>query len=65
MDIQEIKATAKNLIASDNGENVEYARGICEFIADLDGHEDKDHAERAIEIAKELNVSEEYYTQFY
>ena len=54
---------AKGLV--DDGENTEYTRGICELIADLAGHEGKDHADRAIEIAKELGVSQENIDKFY
>jgi hypothetical protein len=54
--IDKIKKIAKNLI--DDGTNVEYVRGICELIADIDGKEETPHADRAIEIAKELGLSE-------
>lgn len=54
--IIELKQIAKLLI--DDGTNLEYIRGICELIADADGVEDMDHAERAKEIAQELGLSE-------
>ena len=45
---------AKSLV--DDGENIEYTRGICELIADLDGIHDVPHAERSEQIAEELGL---------
>ncbi len=50
--IEYIKNLAKPLV--DDGENLEYTRGICELIADLDGVEDMYHADRSEEIRQEL-----------
>ena len=50
--IEYIKTLAKPLI--DDGENIEYTRGICELIADLDGIEDVFHEERSEQIKDEL-----------
>jgi len=50
--IKDLKWTAKLLI--DDGSNEEYTRGICELIADMDGHTDVFHADRTEEIKKEL-----------
>ena len=55
--IEKLKATAKDLL--DDGSNIEYTRGICELLADVDGIEDMPHAERALQIAIELNLA--YY----
>jgi hypothetical protein len=54
--IDVIKNLAKSLI--DDGTNVEYCRGICELIADCDGITDVEHADRSIQIAQELGLSE-------
>lgn len=50
--IEHIKELAKLLI--DDGSNLEYTRGICELIADIDGRPTMDHEDRAEEIRKEL-----------
>ena len=50
--IEYIKEIAKPLI--DDGENIEYTRGICELIADLDGVEDVFNDERSEQIKDEL-----------
>jgi hypothetical protein len=47
-----IKHLAKPLI--DDGENVEYTRGVCELIADLDPKADVYHEDRSDEIKQEL-----------
>jgi hypothetical protein len=56
MKVDKLKSIAKELI--DDGTNTEYVRGICELIADIDGREDVAHAERSIEIAQEIGMSE-------
>lgn len=38
----------------DDGENVEYTRGICELIAEIDAVTDVDHGERSEEIRHEI-----------
>lgn len=58
-----VKTLGKSLI--DDGENIEYTRGVCELIADLDGVEDVGHAERTLQIAEELGVTEENRNKFY
>jgi len=50
--INYIKELAKPLI--DDGENIEYTRGICELIADIDGKEDISHEDRSEEIKHEI-----------
>lgn len=47
-----LKNIAKMLV--DDGENVEYTRGICELIAEIDGIEDIPTDERAEQIRQEL-----------
>ena len=50
--IEYIKKIAIPLI--DDGSNVEYTRGVCELIADIDGKEDVFHEERTEDIRNEL-----------
>lgn len=52
-----IKNLAKPLI--DDGENVEYTRGICELIADLDPKADISHEDRSDEVKNEILLNEE------
>jgi hypothetical protein len=63
VNIDTLKKVAKDLI--DDGTNVEYVRGICELIADIDGLADVEHAERAMQIAVELGMSEHAAKQMY
>jgi hypothetical protein len=63
INIDTLKKVAKDLI--DDGTNVEYVRGICELIADVDGLIDVDHAERAMQIAVELGMSEHAANSLY
>lgn len=56
--VNQIKQYAKELIISNEVPNelgLEYNRGICELIADLDGIRDVPHEDRATQIAIELN----------
>ena len=50
---------AKSLV--DDGENIEYTRGICELIADLDGIHNVPHVERSEQIAEELGLKVSLY----
>lgn len=50
--IETIKSFASILV--DDGSNEEYTRGICELIAEFDGRENVDHADRADEIRNEI-----------
>ena len=52
--VDRLKELAKMLV--DDGINVEYTRGICELIADVDGIEDVGHGERSQQIANELGA---------
>lgn len=63
MNIEKIKEVAKNLIL--HSDNVEYVRGICELIADLDGVVDVHHADRTLQIADELEVKVFVIRQMY
>jgi hypothetical protein len=58
-----IKHTAKQLIG--DSDNIEYIRGICELIADIDAKLDMDCSERAIEIAKELGIQSTIISKIY
>jgi len=52
INVEKLKELAKPLIGY--GENIEYARGICELIADVDGREDVSHSVRARVIQCDL-----------
>lgn len=56
--IEEIKKAAEILV---DNHNIEYSRGVCELIADLDEEPDVEHGERAQQISKELGLSIEMY----
>jgi hypothetical protein len=47
-----IKELAKLLV--DDGSNLEYTRGICELIADIDSRLDVGHYERSEEVRLEI-----------
>lgn len=59
INIQKIKIFAKTLI--EDSDNIEYARGICELIAEIDGIPEVENAERASQIAIELNYKYNIY----
>lgn len=52
--IETLKDRARELLQ--DGAASEYARGICELIAEVDGLPEVDHGERAVQIGQELNV---------
>ncbi|MCA6367641.1 MAG: hypothetical protein IM631_12900 [Cytophagales bacterium] len=54
VNIETLKDIARNLLQ--DGANTEYARGICELIADVDGLPEVDHGVRSVQIGEELNV---------
>jgi hypothetical protein len=60
--IVKLKQIASQLV---DNENVEYTRGICELIADCDGVEGIDHADRAMQIGIQLGLSENTVNKFY
>lgn len=53
---------AKLLI--DDGTNVEYARGVLEIITSF-VKSDSDHAEKAIELAKQIGLSQSVINKMY
>lgn len=63
VDIDRLKTIAADLV--EDGINIEYTRGICELIAEVDGIEDVSHGERACQIAKEIGVERQYRDQLY
>lgn len=49
----------------EDGINIEYTRGICELIAEVDGITDMPVGERACQIAKEIGVEPKYLDELY
>ncbi len=58
--IKQIKQSAMMLIDGDVS-NLEYVRGICELIAEIDGVEDVPSGDRATQISKELKLTVNLY----
>lgn len=58
--IEEIK------ILVDDGSNIEYTRGVLEIITSfMKGDDDMCHADKVIELAKEININEKVILKLY
>ena len=58
--IQEIK------ILVDKGENTEYTRGVLEIVTSfMKGDDDMCHADKVIQLSKEIGISNEVISKFY
>lgn len=62
--LQQLVEEVKVLV--DDGENIEYTRGVLEIVASfLKGDDDMCHADKAIELAKMLNISPKVISKLY